>query len=155
ARAGVSNYLVFGTVYVGTNSLSNQIVVTNGAVVTNLGSMEIGSSVFGEFNSVAVAGPGSQWTTSGVLGVGNHGGHNRLAVTNGGWLVCQNFLVGLASEGYQNLLKVSDPGSSLICTLEGDVGVDGGGNGLEVSAGGLVVSPLVYLGSGLGTNNYA
>ena len=78
-----------GNLLVGSNSSFNQLIITNGATLTNNGLGLLGVNVGANSNMVFLSGPGSRWLKSDSLLVGENGAFNRLIVSNGatveGW----------------------------------------------------------------------
>jgi fibronectin-binding autotransporter adhesin len=69
-----------GSLFVGTSTSGNRLVVTNGGWIRN-STASIGS--LGEDNEVTVTGAGSTWTNGGTLIVGVSGRRSRLVVSDG------------------------------------------------------------------------
>jgi T5SS/PEP-CTERM-associated repeat protein len=72
-----------GRVVVGLSSSYGFIVITNGARLTSAAGM-IGQEGYDEGNSIVVTGPGSVWSNSGQVTVGNSGDDSSLIVDQGG-----------------------------------------------------------------------
>jgi T5SS/PEP-CTERM-associated repeat protein len=158
-RAGASDHFVESTLQVGADSSFNQLILTNGALLTNSGYASLGSSSVARSNSAALAGAGSRWRLDDIVIVGGFGSGNRLVVSNGASLVTG----GSSSIGDQfvstnNEAVVTGPGSSWTSSL-GTMVVGNGArdNRLLVSDRGLVVSFAGILGERFAnsTNNLA
>jgi len=131
----------------GYSSSANQCVVSNGATLTVLSSIQA-TVIEGTFTTATVTGAGSVWTNAGDLDFGQFS--NTLAITSGGRLVDVNgyiengsgkpntVIVAGANSLWRNLseLHIADPGAQLIITNGGAVGDING-----------------YLGDNAGNNN--
>ncbi len=140
---GVTNTFVGGDLIVGSNSPFNQLIITNGALLTNGGVSAyatLGRQTGANSNSVNLAGLSSQWSLSGGVIVGNFGSGNRLVVSNGARMVTGSYSsIGHESLSSDNEAVVTGPGSSWTSGI-GDlfVGNLGRNNRLVVSEGGQV-----------------
>ena len=119
--------------------VGNQLVVSNGALLTStFGNIGYGLSAIS--NAVTVTGPGSQWNDTGTLVIGSSasGNYNSLSINNGGRVFATAVTIG--ASGNNNTITVSDPGTILrgIGTLS--LGTNGFGNQLIVSNGAVVVN---------------
>jgi T5SS/PEP-CTERM-associated repeat protein len=86
-RAGASNHFVARGLYVGTESSFNQLILTNGALLTNDGFASVGYLPAARSNSATLAGAGSRWRLSDGVLLGEYGSGNRLVVSNGASLI--------------------------------------------------------------------
>jgi T5SS/PEP-CTERM-associated repeat protein len=141
-RAGTSNFLSV-PVSLGQFSSFNQLLVTNGALLTSGGGF-IGLSSNAKSNIAVVAGPGSKWANSAVLQVGTGGSFNSLVVSNGG--AVSNNIGYLGIGGSNCLALVTGAGSLWTNAAELDVGSGGTSNQLVISDGGTVKSQYAYVG---------
>ena len=113
-----------GDLNVGYYGFGNSLAIDNGGRVFNSGghigysSYYTGSSC-GTGNTVTVTGPGSVWSNSGTLYVGDGGSYNSLVIANGGQVLNGIGYIGSASYcfpfGYSdpigNTVTVTGPGS--------------------------------------------
>ena len=131
----------------GTGSLS----ITNGGVVSNAGSGDLGGSTTGS-GTVTVNGTGSSWTNSGDLTVGNNG-TGSLTITSGGAVSNNNGAISYNSGG-SGTATVNGAGSSW--TNSGYLSVGEGGTGsLTITNGGAVSNTYGYLGLNIGSSGTA
>ena len=143
-RTGVSNHVLSGDLSVGANSSFNQLLVTNGALLTNF-NFSLGTG--GNSNVATISGAGSRFGAGGSISVGG-GSFNRLVVTNGGSL----FISGEAYVGsglfgaVGNQALITGPGSVWNQLGQLYVGYFTGGHQLLVDNGGLVVSTNSFIG---------
>jgi len=135
-----SNFL-----YLGYSGSGNQLVVSNGATVANrYGNLGDG---FSSSNNVAlISGPGSLWTNSSELFVGNSGSGNRLIVSDGATVASFGGFLGFNPPSENNMAMVTGTNSLWNTRDSLAVGVFGRGNQLIVSNGATVASALGYLG---------
>ncbi|MGH8245988.1 MAG: hypothetical protein ACREUU_06105, partial [Gammaproteobacteria bacterium] len=156
-RAGLSNTFIASDFIIGSNASFNQLILTNGALLTNFGRAFLGWDLGGSSNSVTLAGAGSRWWLDDGVMVGAFGPANRLVVSNGAALVTgSSSVIGLQPSASNNEAVVTGPGSSWT-SGQIFVGWSGHDSRLLVSDGGLVASYAGYLGNGLavGSNNLA
>ncbi|PWU12570.1 MAG: hypothetical protein C5B50_21250 [Verrucomicrobia bacterium] len=149
-RAGLTNHSVSGDLVVGKYSSFNQLIVTNGALLTNSGISAngiLGQNTGANSNSVTLAGPGSQWLLADGLTVGGFGSGNRLVLSNGASLVTgSSSSIGNQLVSSNNEIVVAGPGSSWTSPL-GFMFIGGGKNNrLSVFDGGQVTSYAGKLG---------
>lgn len=147
-------------IYVGWDSATNQLNITNGGIVQSGSNGVIGyatSSGSSSQNLAAVQGSGSQWLIGGTLRVGfaDGGGislSNYLFINGGGAVVvAKDGEVGALSHGN----KVDVLGAGLWKSSNSIfIGIQGNANELEVRSGGNVVSSNGIIG-GLGASNVA
>src|SRR2546426_28004 len=141
-RAGPSNHFVSSDVIVGGNSRFNQLILTNGAVLTNSGYGIVGSLSGANSNSATLAGAGSRWLPGYGIIVGDSSAGNRFVVTNGATAISPG-PSGLSSATgtSNNEAVVTGPGSSWTCSPNNlYVGYNGPNNRLSVSDGGVAGS---------------
>jgi len=143
-----------GDLYIGNRGSGNQLVVSNGAVLTSASSF-LGWTVLANNNLVTVTGPNSQWRNTGDLIVGYDDNTNNQVVIRDGGLVMSSFAsIGSSSPtaNWHSVL-VADPGS--LWTNSGDlyVGATGSGNQLVVTNAGTVMATNVTLGYALSSTN--
>jgi len=163
ALAGLNTALVTGAgtlwsnayhLFVGDDGFNNQVTVSDGARLASVYT-DIGNGPNSKNNLLLVTGPGSLFTNSVLMHVGNAGTGNQLVVSNAAQVLgasC-NFYVGESSTN--NLGLVTDPGSLWV----GDaiiVGTSTGGNRLVAANGGHIVNQSGMLGYFTSSsNNYA
>jgi len=147
-RATVTNTFVGGDLYVGSNVSSCQLILTNGALLTNASSAFLGWEAGAKSNRVTLAGAGSRWMLDDGLNLGEFGAFNRLVVSNGAALVTgASSAIGLNFSSSNNEAVVTGPGSSWTSGLgQLFVGDLGRNNRLLVSDGGQVVSYVGRIG---------
>jgi T5SS/PEP-CTERM-associated repeat protein len=147
--AGISNHFLSGSLIVGSNSSLNQLLITNGATLTNVnGSGFVGMNAGANSNLVLLSGSGSQWLKSDSLLVGNMGSFNRLVVSNGAFMAnTGNGTVANGSTSSNNQVVVTGAGSLWTNGDDLFVGFNGSGNLLIVTNEGTVYAlKHVYLG---------
>ncbi|MBI3882158.1 MAG: hypothetical protein HY301_19120 [Verrucomicrobia bacterium] len=156
ARAGASNHFLRGDLIIGSNSSFNQLLVTNGALLSSpLGGGRLGVGAGVSSNMATIAGAGSRWTMGLELYVGYDGPFNRLVVSNGAVVSDSGGYVGFNSGGGSNEVTVTGPGS-VWDNSGGDlyVGISGSGNRLVISNGGRVGGNDVgTIGAGASSSN--
>jgi len=127
-RAGASNHFVANHVSVGSNSSFNQVLIGNGAVLTNNGNGIFGFNSGANSNAATVAGAGSQWRPAGDFFVGSAGSFNRLVVSNAGWVVNGTGFMGNSAGANNNEVQVTGPGATWSNRTDVVVGFSGSGN---------------------------
>ena len=140
---------------------SNQLVITNGAVMRNTrssGNLFVATQPASSNNLLLVTGASSLFSSvTGSLDLGSSGSFNQLNVRNGGRFENGLARIGAGTGAGNNLALVADAGS--LWTNSGDlfVGYSGSFNQLVATNGGqVVVSSNLYLGFNPGaTNNTA
>jgi len=158
-RAGASDHFVLETLLVGADSSFNQLILTNGALLTNYGYASLGSFSVARSNSVTLAGAGSRWGLGDGVFVGDSGSDNRLVVSNGASLVTASIsYLGTEITSSNNEAVVTGPGSSWtsdpVYGLR--VGYRGRNNLLRVNDGAQIASGPSVLGElPTGSNNLA
>jgi T5SS/PEP-CTERM-associated repeat protein len=156
-RGGTNNHVLSVDLYLGSSSSFNQLLITNGALLTNTSPISIGILTTANSNTLTVSGIGSRCALGTVVNIGSGGSFNRLVVTNGGSMLTRAISqMAISPESSNNLAVVTGPGS--VWTNLGDVfiGQFGSGNQLSVSDGGLVVNSNAYLGLlNVSSNNVA
>lgn len=155
-RAGVSNTHINDVIRVGSSSSFNQLILTNGALLTNSESADLGTSLGANSNSAVIAGAGSQWLLGDGLIVGRDGSGNRLVASNGAALVTASIsYLGFQSASSNNEAEVTGPGtswnSSSIYGLR--VGYQGHHNRLRITDGAFVSSGPSFIGEFLASSN--
>jgi T5SS/PEP-CTERM-associated repeat protein len=128
--------------FVGYSGGGNSLVISNGGAVANAaGYIGFNSSN----NSVLVTGTGSVWGNRGDLYLGN-GTENSLVIRNGG-----HVFNSLASWGSRNNhVLVTDGGS--LWRVDAQLAIDGTGHSLVISNGGVVINPTANFESVIGVN---
>ena len=140
-RAG-SNHLVSGQVIVGDTSSFNQLVLTNGGLLTNSGISVLGQSAGANSNSATIAGAGSRWLQLNGVIIGGLGSGNRLTVSNGATLLNSggSSYIGNDLASSNNEALITAPGTTWTSSSSINVGEGGHDNRLLVSAGAQVTS---------------
>jgi len=112
-----------GSLNLGVNGSANQLVVTNGAFVSDGGESVIGNGV-GNDNTAVVTGAGSVWRSAGPLVVGLSGAGSRLVISDGGTFFASGALVmGNGSAATNNRIVV-DSGTLRVTNVSGDATLD-------------------------------
>lgn len=150
-RMGDSDHRISGDLVVGENSSFHQLILTNGALLTNSGVSAygtLGQQSGARSNVVTIAGAGSRWWLDDGIIVGSFGSGNRLVVSNGASIVTSSSSsIGAEFPSTNNEAIVTGVGSSWISGVgQMFVGYGGRNNRLEVRDGGLVVSSFGTLG---------
>jgi len=141
------------SLYIGNNSGGNRLVVSNGAVVADVAAI-LGNYPFtADKNTVLVTDPGSLWTNSNSLLVGNSGSGNQLIASNGAVVASLTANMGGGSSSKNNKALIT--GSDSLWTIKFDllVGAYGNGNQLVVSNGAVVANASGYLSYLPGSSN--
>ena len=161
--------------FVGYYGTGNQLVVSNGGLVVAAGLLWIGDDVgvtnnqltvlaggevrsgyglLGAYavgaddNRAVVGGPGSLWTISSDLYVGEYGGGNQLVVTNAGTVQAANAYVGVNASSMNNRAIVD--GGNLIITNSGGTGTLDIRRGTNVLNAGLIRTDNLLLTNSAG-----
>ena len=137
--------------YVGDSSSDNSLSITNGGQVLVMGTSYIGWGYGVTNNSALVAGPGSVWSNSGNLFVGEMGSGNSLIIANGARVIAgyggvNNNSIGLESGANNNSALVTGLGSVWSNSVFLCVGLHGSGNSLAIANGGQVFSVGAEIG---------
>ena len=141
--------------YVGSNSVSDVLLVNSGGMLTNVAPLRIGYTAAAGNNMAVVSGTGLLRSSDDIV-VGENGSGNQVIITNGGQVRGKGELdIGNNPGATSNMVLVSGSGS--IADMGGTsygvfVGYAGAFNQLVISNGGVVVSPgrsdIGYAGSG-------
>ena len=136
-----------GGVTVGTNGSFTLLVLSNNCLLTNSGLSEIGRNATARSNEVRLTSSSARWQMLNPLHVGVNGSFNRLAISNGAAVQSSQGVIGSSSaSASNNTAVVNGPGSQWIVPTSFIVGLLGGGNRLEVSDGGRVISDFATVG---------
>ncbi len=165
ASANYNSVLVSGTgsVWRSTNGFAvgyggsyNSLIITNGGVVINTTTGGVGVFLGANNNTVLISGSGSVWSNGADFCVGLYGLGNRLTINNGGRLLTGDTSIGGESGATNNTVVVTGSGS-LWCLTNGsgylNIGENGSGNSLTISAGGQVMSTNSSIVSQIGSSN--
>jgi T5SS/PEP-CTERM-associated repeat protein len=140
-----------GLYYVGSNSVSDTLLILNGGFLYSSGA-RIGSSSNANNNLAVVSGSGSVWTNYSDFYVGLLGSANRLEIRNGGVVQVQalNTVVGSLTNSQYNSVLVTDTGS--VWTIQQGLFMGDGGSycSLVISNGGAVLSQKGEVGGNNG-----
>jgi T5SS/PEP-CTERM-associated repeat protein len=138
--------------YVG-SGVGNRLVISNQASVFSSGA--ILSDVGGRGrSSVLVTGSGSIWSNTYYLYVGLGGQNNSLNIADGATLYSSyEAYVGDSTSSSNNVVIVSDPGSTWYNSGPLTLGYNGSGNSLILSNGGRAISLMTRVGQNRSTNN--
>lgn len=129
----------------------NSLTIISGGLVANAGAT-IGGDTGADANSVMVSGPGSVWSNTGAVVVGQRGAGNQLIVTNGGVVYSASGILGNDGLARNSLAVVTGDGSVWTNTGTLTVGFAGGGHQLAISESGKVYSAAGTIGSAGITN---
>ena len=129
------------------DSRQNQLIITNGGMVTSLTGTLGGFDSFGGHRAV-VTGGSSRWILGDSLTVGDLGSSNLLIVQAGGLVSNVDAVVGSNVNASNNTVTVSDSGS-FWKSRNLTVGDSGAGNLLTVQNSGVVSNKISYIGSGI------
>jgi T5SS/PEP-CTERM-associated repeat protein len=135
------------TVTIGTNGPFTQLILTNGAILTNSGHGVIGRNAGANSNTVRLTSLNTRWLMSSDLIVGSNGGFNRLMVTNGARAENNFGVLGFGPTSSNNEATVIGPGSLWSNRNDMYVGYVGRGNRLVIANGALVVNHSGLLGA--------
>src|SRR5207245_604273 len=118
----------------------NQLIVSNGATVFAGGNGVIGLNSGANLNSAVVTDVATRWLVATNLYVGTNGAFNTLVVSNGGLVADISGFIGYGSTSSNNVAVVTGAGSvwSNASIFGFYVGVNGRGNQLVVSNGGVL-----------------
>ncbi|MFZ2643261.1 MAG: PEP-CTERM sorting domain-containing protein [Verrucomicrobiia bacterium] len=141
---------------VGYSGSFNLLVITNGGAVINSTTGGVGVFPGANNNSALISGSGSVWSNGADFCVGLYGAGNRLTINNGGRLLTGDTSIGGETGATNNSVLVTGSGS-LWCVTNGggylNIGDNGSGNSLIISAGGQVMSTNSSIGSQIGSSN--
>ena len=98
------------TLYVGSNSVGNELLVSGGGVVLSSNGI-LGAAASGDSNLAFVTGTGSLWSNAHGLFVGSNGAWNRLVISNCAAVLNSNAAIGLATTATNNLALVTGSGA--------------------------------------------
>ena len=138
---------------VGGSSAGNQLIVTNGGVLTVAGNGIIGNSLVSSSNSVWVTGLNSLWSMTNDLMIGMTGSLNTLTITNSGVVVSVGGVLGANNFANSNAVLVTGSGSLWNNQTNLYLGVNGSGNSLTLANGGRVFNSWAYIGSNSSSGN--
>jgi len=141
------------SLYIGYLGLSNQLTVSNGALVFNDNWGWIGWNTTSSNNVVLVTGTGSVWSNSTVLCIGYSGAGNQLTVSDGA-LVRNSFgYIGFNISSRNNAVLVTGTNTVWRNPSPLYIGHYGAGNQLTVSNGALVRNSTGYIGNETSSSN--
>ena len=151
-RLTISNGgLVFASnnVVVGLNggALSNLILLSSSALLTNRLNGVIGGETNANANAITMSDSNSIWNLGQLLYVGSNGALNRLTVSNGAQVACAGGVIGNDAVADGNSALITGPGSSWKMSADLEVGYSGGGNSLVISNGAVVANSDGGVGS--------
>lgn len=121
---------------IGNGGASNQLIVTSGGRVLG-GGARFGLSTFSLGNLAVITDPGSQWTLTSELDVGDSSSFNQLFLTNGARILSAGVFVGAkfiqSGIGSSNLVVLAGAGSTVTNTSKSAVGDFGSFNQLIIT----------------------
>jgi T5SS/PEP-CTERM-associated repeat protein len=113
-----------GSMTVGQQGAFNQLIVINGATVSDY-SGYIGDGTWNSTgNVVVVTGAGSVWTNSAQLQVGSYGSRNQLVVSNGGTVFAESIYISVGTASNNSV--VLDGGNLLATNVSAGISVQNG-----------------------------
>jgi len=138
--------------YIGVYGDTNQLTISDGAVVQNSFGY-IGRFRSSSNNTALVTGPGSTWSNSSSLYIGDNGSGNQLTISNGAAVTDSAGYIGEISNSFYNAVLVT--GSNSVWNHSGGllVGNNGSGNRLTVSNGAVVRNTIGNIGNNIGSSN--
>ncbi len=143
-----------GTLSVGDgNTTNNQVTIRAGGLVVSSGGRIGTSSANANFNRVLVADPGSTWTNSSFLYVGDSGYRNELVVSNGGTVIATSVTVGHPAPSLFTYVSVY--GGNLIATNVSGTGTLDIRGGSGVLTAGLIVTDNLLLTNSAGSFGFS
>ncbi|MDF7801031.1 autotransporter domain-containing protein [Pontiellaceae bacterium B1224] len=134
--------------YVGSNSSSNMLFVSNGGQVNNQIGI-IGNNASAMENVAFISGSNAVWNSSQELSVGNLGSDNSLGIYGGGQVNTANAYIGKASSN--NFVGITGAGSELSTTTL-HVGHTGADNSVGIFDGGMISSDDASIGHWIGSD---
>ena len=138
--------------YVGNSSVGNQLTIANNGAVSDTAGY-VGYVAGANSNTVLVTGPGSLWSNSSSLYVGNSSVGNQLTIANGGAVSDTASYIGNASGANSNAVTVTGPGSVWNGGAFLYVGYGGSNNQLTITNGGTVLDTISAIGYSAGANS--
>jgi T5SS/PEP-CTERM-associated repeat protein len=154
---GTNSLWKYGTfLRVGNSGSFNQLVVSEGATISNSGA-DLGFSSVATNNAVLVTGPGSLWdSVSGtIVRVGRSGSFNQVVVSNGATLIVGTTFLGVNFGSTNNAIVVTGAGSFWSNRLDLRVGDSAGFNTLTISDGAGFYSQIGDIGYNMQATNNA
>ena len=144
-----SVWSINGEFSVGGVGVGNSLIITNGGMVVCSGNSCIGgdstTSSGATNNSVIVTGPGSVWSNSGTLMVGDLSSGNNLTIANGGKVFANAGQIGFFNGALGNSVTVDGTGS--VWSIGGDLNVGSFGSGyLNLTNGGTLSANNISIG---------
>ncbi len=125
--------------YVGFAGAGNQLVVSNGAIVTANNGV-IGNNAGARLNSAVLMDPGTRWLIGNDLFVGSNGASSLLVLSNGALVANGPAVVGFGASSSNNMALVTGAGSIWSNRNSLGLGESGSGNRLVITNGGRVIS---------------
>ncbi|MBN1675556.1 MAG: DUF2334 domain-containing protein [Kiritimatiellae bacterium] len=138
-----------GDLVLGGAGVSNVLEIVNAGVLSNRQAF-IGLNDTAAENRATVSGAGSLWTGDDTFTVGGAGCANSLLLTNGGWLLAAETLVGRAATAHENSVLVTGPGTLWSNHYGVTVGAAGVSNRVTLAAGAQAESLSCEVGTGSG-----
>jgi T5SS/PEP-CTERM-associated repeat protein len=135
---------------VGYSGSANQLVVSNGAVISSRGG-QIGDN-FTSNNVVVITGAGSVWSNTAEIMIGRFRSGNRLVLNDGARMDCSSIGLGVNQPTSANTALISGPGSLLNVATDVSAG-PGAANRVTISNGASVYCQVGYIGFSEGSNN--
>ena len=130
---------------IGQQGVSNRLVIDSGGSLSSAGAT-LGAITNANANSVLVAGPGSLWTDTGILNLGQGTG-NSLTVSNGGQLHSVHAIMGGGGLGSSSNWALVTGVGSVWSNSDLTVGSNSATTTLIVSNGALVQASSLIIGS--------
>ena len=110
-----------GNILIGRNSVGNQFIVSDGGLVVNAQGLIGATATSGSNNTGTVTGPGSVWSNTSSLVVGNASAGNTLTITNGGKVYAVGANAGINGNAAtsNNLIVITGDGTLLQSVTSG------------------------------------
>ena len=144
----------FGNYYVGSNTFADVLLMHNSAVLGVSGGY-LGYEVSASNNTALLTDPGTVWSCTAPLVVGNSGANNSLIISNNAQAQGGTFsYVGYHSSSSNNTVRITGSNSSWGASTNLYIGYDGSGNTFVIENGGGVRSyGLGYVSGSSGSRN--
>ena len=133
-RAGpIDHSLAFGDLVIGSNAGLNQLLITNGALLSGGGSGFIGGT--GANSNLVLLSGGSRWVLGTDLIIGRGGASNRVIISDGALVRSEATIIGTSATSSNNEVVVTGAGSLWSNSITVLMGSLSPGNRLIVSNG--------------------
>jgi T5SS/PEP-CTERM-associated repeat protein len=150
ASVFASNNVVVG---LNSGSVSNFLMLSAAAVLTNHLNGVLGGSAGANANTAVLSDSNTLWGLGQLLYVGSNGALNHLVISNGARISSLAGNVGNGTNSSNNSVLISDPGSSWQMPADFEVGYSGAGNLLVISNGALLANSDGGIGGFISASN--